>query len=128
MTPINDVIPLLAYSDIQAAHDFLVDVFGFESVEVERLDDGTVVHGEVLAGTTRIWLHEVGDGGLSAASTLPSASGGTVVLVEDVDEHHEHARESGANIESAPSDQPYGYREYTVRDLDGHLWWFSTPL
>lgn len=128
MTPINDVIPLLAYSDIQAAHDFLVDVFGFESVEIERLDDGTVVHGEVLAGTTRIFLHEVGDGELSAASELPSASGGIVVLVEDVDEHHEHAREAGATIESAPADKRYGLREYTVRDLDGHLWWFSTPL
>ena len=28
-------------------------------------------------------------------------------------------------MESEPSDQPYGLREYGVRDLENHRWWFS---
>jgi uncharacterized glyoxalase superfamily protein PhnB len=24
-------------------------------------------------------------------------------------------------------DQPYGQREYGVRDCEGHRWWFATP-
>jgi len=27
-----------------------------------------------------------------------------------------------------PIDQPYGYLEYSARDLEGHLWSFMAPL
>lgn len=27
-----------------------------------------------------------------------------------------------------PVDQPYGQREYGARDLEGHRWWFASPL
>ncbi len=27
-----------------------------------------------------------------------------------------------------PIDQPYGYREYSARDIEGHLWSFMKPL
>ncbi len=37
-------------------------------------------------------------------------------------------RDTGAGIDYAPVDQPYGVREYSVRDLEGHLWSFQTPL
>jgi len=50
------------------------------------------------------------------------------VLVDDVDAHHEQAVEAGAGVMYAPVDQPYGYREYSARDLDGHLWSFMKPL
>jgi uncharacterized glyoxalase superfamily protein PhnB len=49
------------------------------------------------------------------------------VLVDDVDSHHQHARAAGARIDSEPTDQPYGRREYGARDLEGHRWWFGTP-
>jgi len=34
----------------------------------------------------------------------------------------------GAKIDSEPTDQPYGQREYGVRDAEGHRWWFASPL
>ena len=59
MTNIERVIPVLVYEDITAAHDFLVDAFGFEAGGVERTADGVPVHGEVRAGDAVIWLHRV---------------------------------------------------------------------
>ena len=53
------VVPVLVYEDIEAAHDFLVATFGFTSGGLHRLDDGTVVHGEVRNGDAAIWLHPV---------------------------------------------------------------------
>src|ERR1700722_20843759 len=53
------VIPILVYEDIEAAHDFLVGTFGLTSGGLHRLDDGTVVHGEVRNGEAPIWLHRV---------------------------------------------------------------------
>jgi hypothetical protein len=45
------------YKDITAAHDYLVNVFGFKSGGVFRDREGNAVHGEVRAGDTTIWLH-----------------------------------------------------------------------
>jgi uncharacterized glyoxalase superfamily protein PhnB len=128
MENFGDVIPLLACSDIQAEHDFLVNVLGLASAGVERTPDGSVVHAEVRAGSHRIWLHRVDE----ASNLVPpvrsgSAEGGIVVHVSDVDAHHDHARGAGAEIVSEPADQDYGQREYGVRDPEGHLWWIATP-
>jgi uncharacterized glyoxalase superfamily protein PhnB len=35
---------------------------------------------------------------------------------------------AGAEIVEEPVDQPYGVREYGARDLEGHLWYFHSPL
>ena len=44
----------------------------------------------------------------------------------DVDAHFERARAAGARIDKAPEDLPYG-RSYGARDLEGHVWYFTTP-
>lgn len=123
----SPVIPVLIYEDIEAAHDYLVNVFGFSSNGVERTPDGTVVHGEVRLGEARIWLHRV-SGDLASPRTLTQLNGGLVVHVEDVDMHFARARDAGAVIDREPEDQPYGQREYGTQDLEGHHWWFATPI
>lgn len=129
MTRIDAVIPLLAYEDIPAAHDFLVNVFGFTAGGVFRDGEGRPVHGEVRIGDTTMWLHAVTpEHGLGSAAQSGIPSSGLVVHVDDVDAHYEHARASGASIDSEPVNQPYGQREYAVRDSEGHRWWFATPV
>jgi uncharacterized glyoxalase superfamily protein PhnB len=54
--------------------------------------------------------------------------GGLEVIVPDVDAHFAKVRAAGARIDSEPSDQEYGLREYGVRDPENHRWWFSSPL
>jgi uncharacterized glyoxalase superfamily protein PhnB len=126
---VQRIIPILVYEDIEAAHDFLVKVFGFVSGGIERDPDGRVIHGEVVADEGRIWLHRVtAEHELASPRTMNVASGGLFVHVDDVDVHYEHARAAGATIEREPEDQPYGQRDYGVRDLEGHRWWFATPL
>ena len=129
MSVIERTIPLLVYDDIEAAHEFLVDVFGFAPGGVQRDGQGLVVHGEVTAGDLVIWLHRVSpEHEMASPSTMNAQSGGLVVHVEDVDAHYKHARDAGARIDSEPTDQEYGQREYGVRDPEGHRWWFATAL
>ena len=103
----SPVIPVLIYEDIEAAHDYLVRVFGFIGDGVERTPDGTVVHGEVRLGEGRIWLHRSTDT-LASPQTLTQLNGGMVVHVDDADAHFTRTREAGAIIDSEPTDQPYG--------------------
>jgi uncharacterized glyoxalase superfamily protein PhnB len=125
----TDVIPLLACEDIAAEHDFLVAVLGFESAGLERMPDGTVVHGEVRVGLRRIWLHRADEANnLVPPGPHGSAGGGIVIHVTDVNAHHERVRAAGADVLSEPRDQDYGQREYGVRDPEGHLWWIATPI
>lgn len=124
------ITPLLVYEDIEAAHGFLVSAFGLQAGRIDRDDQGRVVHGEVHVGDGDvIWLHRVTtEHGLASPRSQDAASGGLVVDVDDIDEHYEHARTVGAGIDHPPVDQPYGRREYEARDLEGHRWWFGTPL
>jgi DNA-binding transcriptional MerR regulator len=122
-------ISILVYRDLEAAHRFLVDVFGFTPGEVTATPDGEVVHAEVMAGDGMIWLHnESGDFGLASPASLGAATATMAVMVDDVDEHHRLVAERGAEIVYPPVDQPYGYREYSARDPEGALWSFMKPL
>jgi MerR family transcriptional regulator, thiopeptide resistance regulator len=129
MPKIERLIPILVCEDIQAEHDFLVDAFGFTTGGVHHGPEGKPVHAEVRAGDLVIWLHRVAEElKLASPRSLPAASSGLVVYVEDVDAHAARARSRGAQLESEPKDMPYGQREYGVRDPEGHRWWFATPL
>jgi len=59
---------------------------------------------------------------------LGSTSTALVVLVDDVDAHFQQARTRGATIVTQPQDKPWGLRQYTAEDLDGHRWEFSQYL
>jgi MerR family transcriptional regulator, thiopeptide resistance regulator len=126
-TEFLDVIPVVPYEDIRAAHDFLVDVLGFASAGVIEDGDGRAVHAEVRAGNRRIWLHPI-SGGLAPPARAEARTGGIVVHVADVDAHHERARAAGAEILREPTDEDYGQREYGVRDPEGHDWYIATPF
>src|SRR3954447_19293351 len=116
MSRVDRIIPLLVYEDIAAAHDFLVDAFGFASGGVVRDGEGRAVHAEVRVGELPIWLHRVAaDLQLAAPRALPAAATGLVVYVEDVDAHFTRARTRGARIDREPTDMPYGQREYGAR-------------
>ncbi len=122
-------ISILVYDDIEAAHDYLVGVFGLGSGGLTRDADGRATHGEVFAGDGVIWLHRVApEFGLRSPKELGSSTGMTAVLVDDVDAHFARVREHGVRVAYGPVDQPYGFREYTVTGPEGELWSFMSPL
>jgi uncharacterized glyoxalase superfamily protein PhnB len=129
MSAINRLITLLVYENIAAAHDFLVHAFGFAPGGIERDGQGIPVHAEVRAGDAVIWLHRVApDHQLFSPRVLPGVSGGTYVQVDDVNAHFERSRSAGATIDSAPRIEAYGMHEYGARDIEGHHWWFGSPV
>jgi uncharacterized glyoxalase superfamily protein PhnB len=58
----------------------------------------------------------------------PDARASTVsiyIVVANPDAHYERARTAGAEIVRELTDEDYGSREYSARDLEGNLWSFG---
>jgi len=128
-TAVRQGISVVVYADLEAAYAYLIDVLGLGPGSLTRGPDGTAVHGEVQAGDGVIWLHpESAEYGLASPRSVGAATASVVVMVDDVDAHHRHAAARGAEVVYEPVDQPYGYREYSARDLEGGLWSFMKEL
>jgi DNA-binding transcriptional MerR regulator len=122
-------LTLLIYRDLETAHAHLVEVFGFAAGDLARDDEGEVVHAEVFAGDGVIWMHRESEQfRLASPATLGSATHCMAVHVEDVDAHCRRVCSAGGDIVYEPTDMPYGFREYAVRDSEGALWSFMEPL
>jgi DNA-binding transcriptional MerR regulator len=128
-TGVQRRISILVCADLEAEYDYLIRCFGLAPSELNHDDDGVVVHAELQAGDGVVWLHpERSTFNLVSPRTLAGSTAMVAVLVDDVDAHHRHAVENGAQIRYEPVDQPYGYREYGAYDCEGHLWSFMRPL
>jgi uncharacterized glyoxalase superfamily protein PhnB len=126
--PSSAVIPVLAYPDVREAVEWLCRCFGF----TERLRIGThraqlsIGDGAVVVTEQRpnsgAWSL---DPGTSAALPAGGFSHSIMVRVPDVDRHYAHAKLAGVWVVSAPTDHPYGERQYTAEDVAGHRWTFT---
>jgi uncharacterized glyoxalase superfamily protein PhnB len=105
----------MRYADADAALRWLSKTFGFREHVVHRDDRGAIGHAEMALGSGLIMF---GQGDPSVQSVY--------VAVDDADAHFERARAAGAEITREIEDTPYGSREYSVRDPDGHTWSFGT--
>jgi len=117
--PACTVIPELTYPDVKEAVDWLCDVFGF-SLRLRIANH----RAQLVVGNGAI----VVTGRRQPATVEADVAHAMMVRVDDVDDHHEHVKARGARIVSAPTDYPYGERQYTVQDLGGHYWTFSQSI
>jgi uncharacterized glyoxalase superfamily protein PhnB len=123
-----NIFPALRYRDADAAIVWLQRAFGFQEKVCYRGADGTVNHAELALGTGIVMLGQSRpDGWLGGREPDARASTLSIYLVvADPDAHHERARAAGAEIVRELTDEDYGSREYSARDLEGNLWSFGT--
>ena len=134
--PPGTLVPSLIYRDIGAAIEWLCAAFGFE----ERLragPDGPPTHAQLLVGagaaislgTARTGQSPTWDDNAELAPPRQDFVSMTLtVRVDDVDAHYARAVEAGARILNPPTDYPFGERQYTAVDLEGHRWNFSQSI
>jgi len=118
------VVPELVYRDVPQAITWLCETFGF--TELWRAGE----HRARLAfGNGVLILADADpDYGRAVPDQHDARSHSVMVKVDDVDAHHERARQRGARILSPPADYAYGERQYTVADLAEHRWTFTQAI
>ena len=130
----STVIPGLRYLDAPKAIDWLCRAFGFERHLVVPGEGGTIAHAQLSFGRGMIMLGTSGSHGGTGFDVYVKAPGeiggvgaqSVYVIVDDADAHLARARAAGAEILLEISDKDYGGRDYTCRDLEGHVWTFGT--
>ena len=128
------IVPTLQYQDCVKAIDWLCATFGFEEHLVVPNEIGGITHAQLVCGTAMIMLgdgHRDADDPVGRLNKSPLQldgcnTAGIYMIVEDVDAHYEKARTAGAEIVLDIVDQDYGGREYSCKDLEGHLWSFGS--
>jgi PhnB protein len=122
----TEIIPYLFYRDVPAALEWLTRAFGF----TEEMRTGTPsggMHGQMTLDGQRIMMGQgAREWGMVSPRETSMATMGVFIYIKDVDGHHARAAASGADVVHPPHEESYG-RTYTVRDLDGHPWFFTTP-
>jgi uncharacterized glyoxalase superfamily protein PhnB len=129
MDPIDNhptIIPIFRYRDRASAIEWLCKAFGFKQQLVVPDNSGDIAHTQLVYGNGMIRLNNE----FHAFVKSPAQSGsigseGAFVLVNDVDAHYAQAIGAGAEIVIDLSDDEYGGRSYSCRDLEGHIWNFS---
>jgi uncharacterized glyoxalase superfamily protein PhnB len=129
--PASAVIPVLSYPDVREAVEWLCRCFGMTErvrIGIHRaqlsIGDGAVIVTEHRANSSAWSL----DPGTSGAFPTGGFSHSVMVRVPDVNRHYEHAKQAGVWVVSAPTDFPYGERQYTAEDIGGHRWTFSQTI
>ena len=130
------IIPSIRYQDCKQAIDWLCATFGFEHHLIVPNEDGGITHAQLVCGEAMIMLgdgHRDADDPFGILNKSPLQLDGLntaaiYMVVEDVDAHYKKAKSAGAEIVFDIADQDYGggSREYTCKDLEGHLWSFGS--
>src|SRR5207244_2974888 len=111
------------YDNPAQAIDWLCNTFGFEvRLKVEG-EDGGIMHSELTYGEALVMVSQSGPNrrrpqlpeGASPQSLGGRTTHSTLLFVDNVDAHCEHARGAGAKIVDEPSDHDYGPEYWTDR-------------
>jgi uncharacterized glyoxalase superfamily protein PhnB len=122
------IYPVLRYSDVRSAVAWLGRVFSLKRAMVVDGPDGEFLFATMTFGNSTIMLSSTPaeDLHLTTPKSLGASTAAVHVYVRDVDEHHKHAVARGAEIMRPLADTRHGTRDYCARDLEGHVWTFST--
>ena len=113
---------VLAVRDLRASTWFYTNVLGFQR---DFGDDGGT-WSFLSRDAFKVMLGECPDE--KPASELGDHSYVAYLIVEDVDQLHAELAARGASVISAPVDEPWGLREFSIRTPDGHRLRFGEPL
>jgi len=115
--PTQNIFSAIRYRNPDRALEWLTEVFGFEEKAVYRDDDGVIHHAELRLGDSLVMFGQADN-----TAAEPGHRHSIYVAIADPDEHYARAKAAGAEITRELTDQPYGSREYGVRDLEDNAW------
>lgn len=123
--PFQNVYPVLLVGDVRRAAAYFIDKLGFSVPRMWGDPPRFCVAGR---GGMRVMLNQVDQGAVIYPNADYDGRYDVYFDVGNADALHDELRGRGADIVCDPCDEPYGMREFSVRDPDGHLLAFGHVL
>ena len=125
------LMPYLVVSDAKKSLEFYHKAFDFSQAMDPMEHEGKIVHAEMTFLDTRVMFAP--EGAMGNPVKTPNHSDhpcpiNLYIYCENVDQHFEKAKNSGAKILSQPEDAFWGDRMYRVSDPDGYIWTFAQNI
>ena len=125
--PGSTVMTTIRYRNAPAMIDWFVEVLGFERHAVYEGPGGSIAHAELTLGGGMIMLGSTKDDEYGRGFKSPDALGGVetrsaYIVVDDADAAYQRAVDAGATVVRHLCDTPYGSREFSLKDPEGHSW------
>jgi len=111
LSSLGHPVPELPVADVERAQQHYRDALGFE---IGWLYPGNEI-GAVLRDKVTIFFRK---------KKPPFEPAIHWVFAEDIDATHQELQSLGANIVEPLEKKPWGLRQFTVKDLDGNLFYF----
>lgn len=111
MTSIGQPVPELPVADVERAQKYYKDTLGFA---MRWLYPSKEI-GAVSRGHVTIFFRK---------RELPFEPAVHWIFAEDIDALYEELQSLGADIVEPLEKKPWGLRQFTVKDLDGHVFYF----
>ncbi|MDQ1058307.1 putative glyoxalase superfamily protein PhnB [Arthrobacter globiformis] len=112
------------YDDVERALVWLKEVFGLREHLRWTSPEGVVRHAEMMLGDAFVELAQSSKDQPSPR-TLGATSSVIIAIVDDIDSRYQRTKAAGAKTIAPIEDKPWGLRQFTVEDLEGHRWEFS---
>ena len=111
---LNQALPELPVDDAPAAVRYYRDILGF-TVNYEQEDLGVLDRDEIRILVLKRTPEHTG-------------IGSAYVYVRDVDTLHKELVDKGADVQGEPVSQPWGLREFSIRDIARNRLTFGQPF
>lgn len=123
--PAATIVPILVYAGVESAIEWLCRIGFRERLRVVG-PEGQVNHAQLDFGNGSVMIGR--QGGPFQAPRKDGRCHAVHVSVDDVNQHHAMAAARGVHVLAGPADMPFGERQYTVADPEGHWWTFSEHI
>jgi PhnB protein len=117
------ITPYITVPNAPELIDFVKQVFNAEEVLRGAGPTGGI-HCELRVGNSMVMIGGGGAGTSWSGTPRPTS---LHVYVADCDAAYERALKAGATSAMQPTDQPYGERQATVKDVSGNNWFIAFP-
>lgn len=114
----NTVTPYFFVKDAESFVAFLIQGLGGEETCRTMKPGGLIQNVQVRLGSSTVMVSE-------ATERYPAMPAAFYLYVSNADAAMTQAMVSGASLEMAVADMPYGDRQGGVRDQHGNIWWIS---
>lgn len=115
----HSITPYLCVKGAAKLMDFMSQAFGAEEIGRHPRPDGTIAHACVKIGNSMVELGDVVD-------PNPVLTCAVHLYVPDVDTVYQRAVNAGGMSLQNPTDQFYGERSASVKDMCGNHWYIAT--